>query len=370
LEVFLDQRTVKFYGTTALAFSPDGRYLAGGGVVFSTPLSKRKGLTAEYRALVVVWDLKSRQAPRRIRSAPFDVYSQVTDVCFDRDANSIFALLEIPSYDRADVLKGWSIQGGTEIRLPIEIPSRAGLGGIASVHGKNGSLRHDSLAIVYLDKAQPVKADTVVRPKDAPDELVIFDLTTRQERARLEITPELANARISGMSPDGTKLCLTVDPPPKQEPSGPAEGRYGLMFWNVDSKVKTWPKQGQWLSGYQGTYSLDGTRIALVAYGVHIWDVAGQNELLPRGRLYGRVDDVRFSPDGSSLAISAYGGVMIWSIASGREIRMPEKCGISFLLQPRRPQAGGDEPEADDPVRSDRGPPETDPGRLGHFELR
>jgi len=319
--------TLQIMATLSMAFSPDGRFLAAGGLEFAVD-NKRKRNMAGMQAAVLVWDLNARQAaPRVCRARRGGAWSGQVDVSFDRDSKTIFALSHNTTEPRY-ALNAWNIRSGEEIPLPIRMTSSAALG--SSFWGRGGGgggMRRDSLALVYFEKGAPAKGDPVKPPADAPDQLVIFDLTTRQERSRLDIAPELAQAYVCGMSPDGSDLCLSVF---AEQESAP----HGLLFWNVATNEKNWPRQGQRMWGSKGIYSPDGNTIALATTGVRIWDVAGQKERLPRGRFHGRVEEVCFNPDGASLAIALEDGVMIWDIASHREIRVFEECSVPISFSP------------------------------------
>jgi WD40 repeat protein/tRNA A-37 threonylcarbamoyl transferase component Bud32 len=327
LELGLDpQFTVATPQIGALVFSPDGRFLAAGGHS-DLSYSPSKGSFEDPHALVIVWDLKKRQRVL-LKSSRVPARIGSCEVCFDREVKTVFALQRFSDGDRGDIMKAWHVDRGTEVPLRFEMPPRNGLKS-RSFDWRLVSSRflHDSLALIYADKTRPIKNDQVVQLPEPQEQWVIFDLTTRRERARLDIPPEFGQAVICGSSPDGTNLCLWVWPAHEG-------GRSGLLFWNLATKVKHWPKTGEQVWGSSGTYSPDGTKIALAGFGVRIWDVALEKETLARGRFHGRVEDLCYSPNGSSLAITVEGGVVMWDIGARRERRFFERYARPIAFSP------------------------------------
>jgi serine/threonine protein kinase/WD40 repeat protein len=327
LELGLDpQPNVDPPEISAIAFSPNGKFLAAGGRSYRFSSS---GVLEDARAVVIVWDVKKRQRVL-VKTARAAGRLRRTEVCFDRQAKTVFALLSFDDEDRGDILKAWNVDRGTEVPLSLEIPARSRLKSGRFDLWEIPKLLHDSLALVYVDKTRPAITDPTARPPSDAEQLCILDLTTRQERARLDITCDLGHMSIYGSSPDGTNLCLSVT-------RAHEGGQYGLMFWNLATMAKHWPKQAQRVWGIKGTYSPDGTKIALATNGVEIWDVAGGKKLLPRDGFHGGVADVSFSADGSSLAIAsdwADSGVMIWDIAARRQTQFLEGCSAPVAFSP------------------------------------
>jgi len=177
----------------------------------------------------------------------------------------------------------------------------------------------DAASLVFRIKNLSRKDGPPAGPEAVKTQWVVHDFSAGKACShRYNLTPELDKPETSmcALSPEGQTLCLWTDEPK------------GLLFWNLGTGKMQRPKglQSMWCN--RGTYSSDGSKLAMMGdRSIQIWDVAREKELLPRGRLAACINRVCFSPDGTLLALGVTGGVMVWDIAARSERRFLEGDG-------------------------------------------
>ena len=118
-----------------------------------------------------------------------------------------------------------------------------------------------------------------------------------------------------------------------------ADGRYfatprtdgDVRVWDADTLKTITIYSGHRDSPLDATFSPDGRTVASWDQGrhLHLWETfTGDLRLKVPERVYG---DVLFSPDGSKLAFSGRAGLMLWSIARNKSIRLVTKNTYSRL---------------------------------------
>jgi WD40 repeat protein/serine/threonine protein kinase len=358
----------------ALAFSPDGSRLAGGGpgdLPEPTPS----------RGLVTVWDLERGQEAHALKGHT----DLVVSVAFSPDGKRLASA----SNDRT--VRIWDVEQGQELRV-LKRPAGSALSLAFSSDGRRlaTALSDRTVRIWNLERGQEaltLKSQTgsiyaVVFSPDGKrlasasgDRTVrVWDAERGQELHVLKGHKDLVLG--VAFSPDGKRLAsASRDKTVRlwdaergyhllvlKGPLGPVErvafnpdgrrltgvsGSYINPFINAEGRhvpwdVRVWDlERGQealTLTGHTGmvhrvVFSPDGRRLATAAIGgrfggeVKVWDVVrGQPALALKGYT-GDVQSVAFSPDGKALATAAERGkrfpdvVDVWDAERGQSLR-------------------------------------------------
>jgi WD40 repeat protein len=291
-----------------LAFSRDGTLVGACGCAWKE--KKRTG-----RA--VIWD--ARSGHRVLAKEETQPDSEYTDMCFGPDGKTVYALARVcpEDYSKATAnLRAWETTSGRNIPLNLSV---AGLNNIGSWYFPSGfdvpaRFFQESRTFLYrTQRAQARRAKTGLQTA-LDEQWVIFDLATRRD-LRFNPFPGFFSGvplgEICALSPDGRIVCLC----------NPQSG--GLAFVNVaNGEKRQWNERINPPRIKTGVWSPDGSKLAILTdHGPRIWDVKSERELVPRGRLLGGPDAVRFSPDGKFLAIGAVGGMSLWDLAARTEVR-------------------------------------------------
>jgi len=310
----------------SVAFSPDGKLVASAGS--RTELRQpRRGPDGRVEQLkwkgdtaVTLWNAKTG---RLVREMPRRKLFVVADCCFSDDGNTLLAhLVSVDARIVVDTVEQWDVKTGKVILSKEvarqEITSDPSQSPLSWISRSRAFMIREAQSLVCRDKKTPGKV-----------RWIIFDLATGRERT-LDLIPDVDFPRqvpdgflsdLLGLSPDGKTLCLWSRYPK------------GLLFRNVATGSIHRPKeklQDRDLSVVgKGAYSPDGKKLALFnGAGLIVWDVAGEKELLPRGRFRAGIGSVRFSPDGALLATSVADGLLLWDLAARTEPRLFD--GYSF----------------------------------------
>jgi WD40 repeat protein len=268
----------------AVAFSPDGRLLASGGVVSGTnPWGPGE---------VKLWGARDGLDVRILRNRDRFFLS----VAFSPDGR--FLLTGGGGLNQGKAIPGemklWSLAAGQEL------------------HTFRGHTRAVWNAAFSPDGRRLASAsnDGTVKVWDAESRKELFTLpaTTWKPPPGKEVRPEFT-ARATGVvfTPDGTRLITA----------------------GTDGTIKVWDaNSGRELLSLKGSSSIedasvavspDGRRLAEgIGGGITIWDAGTGAELLS---LKGYFSGIAFSPDGRRLAAGGQGIVTIWEADGGRVIR-------------------------------------------------
>jgi WD40 repeat protein len=300
----------------ALAFSPDGKLVAGGGTWWQRLQTKNS--KDKHNAAVTIWNARTG---RLLWTKTFaQPESAVSELFFDREGKTLFAHISSADVYRPidESVTAWDFRSGREIPLGVTLATKEMSAPYWSSWGPRRGIAmidRDSLSLVYGLPKQPGKGDPAARSGAPQIQWVIFDLAARRERGRLDLAAEQGNPGICGISPDGKTLSFSL-------------GHEGLLFCKVATGEKHRPREpirGIW--GLGGFYSPDGTKLALLGFDVRVWDVAGEREIPARGRFRAGVRSVCFSPDGSLLAMDLGGGVLLWDLGARSEARFFDGYG-------------------------------------------
>jgi Tol biopolymer transport system component len=249
-------------GVRALAFSPDGKTLAG-------PVGRTDGVAPAWP--VVLWDVDGRRAPRVLRGHR----TWVLALAFSPDGKTLVS----GGADKTVIL--WDVATGREA----------------------GRLEATSTRVTSLAFSPDGKTLAIA----GGPSLGLWDVPGRRLRARLDAPPKFAVLSVA-FSPDGRTLAavgehalggwvrlydVTGHPPtlraePTLERPGPA----------IPGAIDTW---GTFSSV---AFSPDGRRLAAVAQrAIGVWDVDGTQRDFIERRIGRPEDRLTFSPDGRWLGI-------------------------------------------------------------------
>jgi RNA polymerase sigma factor (sigma-70 family) len=243
----------------SVAFSPDGKTLAAGGV----------------DQLIHLRDVATGKSLRTFRGHA----EQVSCVRFTQDGKSLVsfgldAMLRIWDVASGKEVRSWRVPGGWTVALSPDGKTVAGFGTVRPVH---------TLYQWDLASGRVIREFRYQGTQDGLMSLVF--------------------------SPDGKRLA-----------SG---GDRALRLWDTTTgKQLHLFGQGHGQTGTDGVaFSPDGKVLAVGSHdpAVHLWDVATARELrrLPTG--FPRVDTLAFAPDGKQLAVGCGSSIRIWDPATGKE---------------------------------------------------
>ena len=262
-----------------LAISPDGRWLAAGGI----------------GEVIRIWDLTGRLEPRALKSAA----GHVSTVAFSHDSRQLFCAGNAPA------IQVWNLESAKlerEIRLSGQnrtyLLAASPDGRRLAAHGWP-----DRSRLNLWDLADGSETEIPVGPKDTDDGLLNL-----------------------AFSPDGKLLA--------------AAHRMGrVRIWDPASRheVQTLRVEG----GSSAVFSRDGRWLAAGGQAVSVWDtgtwkqVASWKASTEGSKLPGN-RQLAFSPDGHRLAGGSNGAVVrLWKVPGGDRIAEHEtrhRSGISGLL--------------------------------------
>ena len=346
----------------ALAFSPDGRWLASGGndsaiVVWNlssgreefrfggrkdvvAPGSFNKGAieslafsydgtclaSLDVSGAIRMWDLKNRKMLYAIHPRRIHYYGGW--VKYSADGKSLIVAVEKRVKDGTETAIGfYDLETGKSLRtiptkwdfLTTVVPTRdgrliaAGTVGADDDDDPSGSVQIFDLASGEVQKTYPVIASTI-----SPDGrwMSSFDnagtyhpvLWNLSDGKRVhDLTPQNASRVI--FRPDGQEMAITHGDSNAIDFVSTATGLI----------TKSLPGGGYGLG--TAAYSADGKLLAAGSYfygTIKVWDLASMKEQVT---LYGQspVQSVAFSPDGKLLAATS-GELRVWDVSNGKEI--------------------------------------------------
>lgn len=357
----------------ALAFSPDGKWLASGGydksiIVWSlssgreefhlgglpvpladAPQSLNKQaisalafnpdgtrlVSVEISGAVKVWNLQTRKMLFAIR--PPRIHYHGGSISYSVDGKSLLVPVEKRAANATETVIGFydAETGKSQRAIPTKwdfvsavVPTKdgrliaAGTVGADDDDDPSGSVQIFDLASGEAGKTYPLVASAI-----SPDgrwmssfdnsgiyHPVLWDL---DDGKRIhDLTPKNASHVI--FRPDGQEIAVT---------HGDSEG---IDFVSTSSGeiIKSLPGGGYGLG--TATYSADGKLLAAGSYAfgtIKVWDLAGMKE---KATLYGQspVQNVSFSPDGKLLAATS-GELRVWDVVNGTEIVTLADAGVN-----------------------------------------
>ncbi len=262
----------------AVAFSPDGRWLAVG----------------QAAGRIRVWDWKTRTATASL-VIPFEWFGRLR---FSHSGR--FLLANVVFNDQSQTLRIWQTNDWRQVPLQESI--------LKDLFG--AALSPDDRLLAVGD------SDGVIRVWSFPSGQLV--MTLRQHKARVY------DLRFS---PDNRLLA-----------SASADGSVGL--WDVRTRRSVGVLRGHSQSTWGIAFSPDGRRLATggsnARDAVRVWDLATQREVLclpADGKFFA---EVSFSPDGNTLQATSFSGVAhLWRAPYWAEIEAAERRKTPALTQPK-----------------------------------
>ncbi|MGA3167229.1 MAG: hypothetical protein ABSF14_14065 [Terriglobia bacterium] len=332
-------------GPVALSVSPDGRWLASGGLdravklwevgtgrqlrtlaghrdlIYSIAVSPDGKLLATASAdhTVRIWDVRTGKATQSLefKLDPSSIFSsleagslagrmfgKVTAVVFNPDGRSVAAATN----EGTIVL--WDVASGQEIcRLPEHLQKTKKRGGVSISLPRHGidalGLSPDGRFLAAAEAAEEKVGGTVR----------VWDVASRQEIQTFKGLAENVNA--VAFSPDSLRLAAAMNGVPKQP------GEATVRIWSVDGwreAGKILVQTGSGVTVESLAFSPDGRTLATGSGDglVRLWEVASGREVRSFKGHAEPVSSVVFSPDGTWLASASHDNVIrVWDVAAG-----------------------------------------------------
>jgi RNA polymerase sigma factor (sigma-70 family) len=273
-------------GPTCVAFSPDGKRIASGSMVFSS---------GPQGGAVKVWDA---QTGRELLS--FKAYTGglgIVSLAFSPDGKRLATACEGPR----NPVKVWDAQTGQEV---LSVPG----------FFKSVAFSPDGKRLATGEK--------------------VWDAQTGKEVLTLNGSGFCTSV---AFSPDGIGLA-----------GGSDEGR--LKVWDAQTGQELLLHKGHSDEVRSLAFSPDGKRLASASddHTAIVWDAQTGKELLSLKQAAGGVSRVAFSPDGKRLAGGSFdNGVKVWDTQTGQELLAcsghdEEVFGLAFSPDGKRLASAGD----------------------------
>lgn len=307
---------------SALAFNPDGTRL----------------VSVEVSGAVKVWDLHTRKIRFAIHPPRVDYYGG--SITYSADGKSLLVTVEKRAANAKEAAIGfYDAETGRILRtIPTKwdfvsavIPTKDGrLIAAGTVGADDDDDPPGSVQVFDLASGEPQKTYPVVVSAISPDGrwMSSFDNTgiyhpvlwDMSDGKRLhDLTPKNASHVI--FRPDGQEVAVT---------HGDSEA---IDFVSTASGeiTKSLPGGGYGLG--TAAYSADGKLLAAGSYSygtIKVWDLASLKEKVT---LYGQspVQSVAFSPDGKRLAATS-GELRVWDVANGKEITTLTDAAVNHAI--------------------------------------
>jgi RNA polymerase sigma factor (sigma-70 family) len=275
-----------------LAFSPDGRVLAGAGFLDEKPV-------------ITLWDVATGRMKRRIAPPP---NALTRPMAFLPDGNVLFSCVswqdDLPGRPDESVIYLWDVATGTEVR-----------------HIGMGKSRISEAILAPDGKAVAASAkDKTIR---------LWDLASDREIRRFGAAD--VETRHLAFSPDGTKLASTESRwmDPAQFGEGPSNMPIHIWETSTGRELTRW----QMDNGSRVCFSPDGTTLASVGRQViRLWEVANGREMRPQSSSHhSEIGDADFAPDGRSVVTVGHDRtIRFWDASSGKVIRQLENSDATL----------------------------------------
>ena len=267
--------------TRSLAFSPDGRLLAGGG---SGKTVERPGGIYLETGELRLWNTSTGELVRNL-THPYEILS----VAFDRQGKRIAG----GTLDRH--VKVWDVATG-KLVLDLE-------------HPKSGTGFDNVHAVAF-------SPDGATLASGGYGTIVLWDAATGRQRLTLHGDTYYPSIEFD---PTGRWLAAAL--------AQPGANRAAVQFWDTSSGKPLRTFQGDEYNNHAVAFSPDGTRIAAASgrtaalagqnFGgsIRVWDAASGNELVAFKLDPEPVMSLAFAPDGKRLLVGYGTYVGLWNVA-------------------------------------------------------
>jgi WD40 repeat protein len=274
-----------------LAFSPDGRVLAGAGFLDGKPV-------------ITLLEVASGRVIRRIGSLP---NAPPRPLAFLPDGRVLFCCVSWrESESKYDDMTGRPMESAIYLR---EVAT-----------GKE--IRHIRMGKTIINDAVLASDGKTVATATTDQTIRLWDLATGREIRRFG----RANADSDHLvfSPDGTKLA-SAEKRMSSSPISTGPPMTPIHIWDAGTgrELRHWETD----NASQIGFSPDGTTLASVGGGsqvIRLWDVATGREIRPETRLghHSAIEDAAFAPDGRSIVtVGRDRTIRFWDPATGKEVR-------------------------------------------------
>jgi WD40 repeat protein/serine/threonine protein kinase len=343
----------------ALAYSPDGKHLAGGGwdrsvAVWDLETNEERVLprehsdyvadieyspdgkvfaSASWDGTIVIWDARTLQKVRTLRGHT----KGVNDVDFTSDGR-------LASAGHDSTARLWDVRTGQTLRefrshsghvISVALSSdgkrlaTAGLDGTAKVWNVADAqlqftLRTETLLLMSLALSPDGKR---LAAAGFERSIRLWDLETQHEAITLRGHTEMVLGL--AFTPDGSQLV-----------SSARDGT--VKIWDSGPRSTSEGPEAQTLRGHQGAvlsvaFHPDGRRLATASLdeSARIWNLSTRESALLLPSHEGPVGGVSLSCDGRWLATSSFDGmVKLWDVAANRQVREFRGFAASVALSP------------------------------------
>lgn len=291
------------FSVYSVAFSPDGKTLASGGMDNTIRL----------------WDVSSGQELRTLTGHTDSVYS----VSFSPDGT-------ILASGGRNTTKLWDVVSGKELR------TFKGLGDSVAFSSDGTTLAsggHNTIKLWDVASGRELESfggQALTRQEieqGAKPQEILEKLKSRIRSSEFGVVYSIA------FSPDGKTLA-----------SGSGNG---LKLWNVASGQELRTLTGHSDLVKSVAFSPDGNTVASGSLDktIRLWDVVSGRELATLARHNNGVFSVAFSPDGKLMASGSVDGIKLWDTASKQELKTLKQGGvysIAFSRDGKTLVSGGD----------------------------